>query len=110
MRPQAPRFPPLAPGALPDDPSSVSPFTKMKEGHARPFLRDRVAMRSRESRAVGGGSVADEAVAETGLRRDELGLAPALLQLHAEIADVAVDDIARDRALAAPDVREDVLA
>src|SRR5438552_2613956 len=50
-----------------------------------------------------------EAVTRSGHRLDESGRAPLVPELHPQLADVAIDDIAFDFELTAPDGREKVL-
>ena len=50
-----------------------------------------------------------EAVSRSGHRFDESGRAPLVSQLHPQLADVAIDDIALNLELTAPDGREKVL-
>src|SRR5439155_3279830 len=51
-----------------------------------------------------------ESVALTGYRLDELWRTPVVTKLHAKLANVAINDIALDLELAAPDAREQLLA
>src|SRR5439155_1269952 len=51
-----------------------------------------------------------ESVALTGYRLDELWRTPVVTKLHAKLANVAINDIALDLELAAPDDREQLLA
>src|SRR5437667_1901010 len=50
-----------------------------------------------------------EAIPRSGHRLDESGRAPLVSELHPQLADVAIDDIALDFELTAPDGREKVL-
>src|SRR2546428_2126414 len=61
-------------------------------------------------RALLGPRLRLEAVALAGHRLDEMRVAPAVAELYAKLADVAVDDVALDLEVLTPDAVEDELA
>src|SRR5438445_2779572 len=106
-----------APAVVLEAPRHVSSFHPVigcarssGESSERPLSRQR----RRRARLLGGRALLGprlrlEAVALAGHRLDEMRVAPAVAELYAKLADVAVDDVALDLEVLTPDAVEDEL-